>query len=69
MAKVIAPPMEMMSHLSTSNQTFNIISRFSERSMQFSNCRDHAPSTNEVINLKDNNIVVFYRASQDFFRH
>ena len=40
-----------------------------KRSMQFSNCSDNAPSTNEVINLKDNDILVFSRASQDFFHH
>ena len=40
-----------------------------DRSMQFSNCCDHVPATNESIILKDNDLLVFSRLSQDFFHH
>ena len=40
-----------------------------QRSMQFSNCSDHVLSTDESVVLKDNDLLVFSRGSQDFFHH
>ena len=40
-----------------------------ERSMQFTNCSEHVSATNDSVTLKDNDLLVFSRASQDFFHH
>ena len=39
------------------------------RSMKFVNCSDNAANVNDCVSLKDNDLLVFSRASQDFFHH
>ena len=45
------------------------ISIGSERTMKFENCNDQARKVNESIKLKDNELLVFSRVSQDFYHH
>ena len=39
------------------------------RSMKFVNCSDNATKVDDCESLKDNDLLVFSRASQDFFHH
>ena len=45
------------------------LSMGAERTMKYSNCRKHTSVLDDSIALKDNDLLVFSRVSQDFFNH
>ena len=53
----------------TPNSDIFTLSIGSERTMKFENCNDLAHNVNESIKLKDNELLVFSRVSQDFYHH